>query len=188
MSLLKHIQPTLVSLTFFTLLFGGAYPLATLAITQTAFHNQAEGSLIRNGDTVIGSSLIGQNFTQPQYLWGRLSATAETPFNAGASSGSNYGANNPALIEAAKARLDALAVHGPVPVDLITASGSGLDPHISPAAADIQVPRIAQARGLSETMIRSAIEASTERPTFGLLGEARVNVLEVNLRLDGKLK
>ncbi|EGF90251.1 K+-transporting ATPase, C subunit [Asticcacaulis biprosthecium C19] len=188
MSLLKHIQPTLASLAFFTLLFGGAYPLATLAITQTAFHSQAEGSLIRNGNTVIGSSLIGQNFTQPQYLWGRLSATGPAPFNAGASSGSNYGVNNPALIEAATARREAMGVSGPVPVDLITASGSGLDPHISPAAADLQVPRIAQARGLSEAKVRSAIEASTEQPTLGLLGEPRVNVLQVNLRLDGKQK
>lgn len=188
MSLIKHIQPTVVSLGFFTLLFGGLYPLATTSIVQSAFAEEAQGSLIRNGDTVIGSRLIGQSFTQPQYLWGRLSATGPTPYNAGASSGSNLGVNNPALIEAAQARLDALGISGPVPVDLITASGSGLDPHISPAAAAVQAPRIAAARGVSEDKVRTAIRASTEGRTFGILGEPRVNVLEVNLRLDGKLK
>ncbi|WP_235075762.1 potassium-transporting ATPase subunit KdpC [Asticcacaulis sp. AC460] len=186
--MLKHIQPTLVSLAIFTVLFGGIYPLTTLAISQTAFPNQAQGSLIRDGNTIIGSKLIGQNFTQPQYLWGRLSATAEAPYNAGFSSGSNYGVNNPALLEAAHARLTALNTSTNVPVDLITASGSGLDPHISPAAAAIQVTRIAQTRGISESAVRLAIDSSTEHPTLGILGEARVNVLEVNLRLDGKLK
>lgn len=188
MSLIKHIQPAVVSLAFFSILFGGLYPLATTAIIQTTFPAKAQGSLIKNGHTVIGSRLIGQNFTQPQYLWGRLSATAEAPYNAGASSGSNLGANNPALIEAAAARRDALNVSGPVPVDLLTASGSGLDPHISPAAAAIQVPRIAAARNVPEKRVHDAIEASTQTPDFGVLGEARVNVLEVNLRLDGKLK
>lgn len=188
MSLIKQIQPTIVSLAVFTVLFGGLYPLVTTAIVRTAFADQAQGSLIKSGDTVIGSRLTGQNFTQPQYLWGRLSATAEAPYNAGASSGSNLGANNPALLDAAKARRDALNVPGPVPVDLLTASGSGLDPHISPAAAAIQAPRIAAARNVPEQRVRAAIDASTEAPDLGVLGEARVNVLEVNLRLDGKLK
>jgi K+-transporting ATPase ATPase C chain len=188
MSLIKHIQPTVVSLAVFTVLFGGLYPLATTAIVQTAFTEQAQGSVIRVDGAVVGSRLIGQNFSQPQYLWGRLSATAEAPYNAGASSGSNLGANNPALIEAVTTRRDALNVSGPVPVDLLTASGSGLDPHISPAGAAIQVPRIAAARNVPEQMVRDAIDASTKAPDFGVLGEARVNVLEVNLRLDGKLK
>jgi potassium-transporting ATPase KdpC subunit len=187
MSLIKHIQPTVVTLTVFTVLFGGLYPLATTAIVQTAFADQAQGSLIRSGGTVIGSRLIGQNFAENKYLWGRLSATAEAPYNAGASSGSNLGANNPALVEAARVRRHALALSGPVPVDLLTASGSGLDPHISPAAALVQAPRIAAARKVPEQRVRDAIGASTQEPDFGLLGEARVNVLEVNLRLDGKL-
>lgn len=188
MSLIRHIQPTVVSLAVFTVLFGGLYPLATTAIVHTAFRDKAQGSLIRDGQTVIGSRLIGQNFTQPQYLWGRLSATGPAPYNAAASSGSNYGVNNPALIEAAKARRDALNLTGPVPVDLITASGSGLDPHISPAAAAVQVPRIAAARNIPQQRVRDAIVAATQTPDFGVLGEARVNVLEVNLRLDGRLK
>lgn len=188
MYLIKHIRPTVVLLAVFTVLFGGLYPLVTTAIVQTAFTDQAKGSLIKDGSAVIGSRLIGQNFTQPQYLWGRLSATAEAPYNAGASSGSNLGVNNPALIEAVAARRDALNVAGPIPVDLLTASASGLDPHISPAAAFIQAPRIAAARSVPEQRVRDAIDASTEAPDFGILGEARVNVLEVNLRLDGKLK
>ncbi|MDC7684226.1 potassium-transporting ATPase subunit KdpC [Asticcacaulis sp. BYS171W] len=188
MSLDSQIRPAVISLGLFTLLLGGAYPLASTALVGALFPNQSAGSLIRHGDTVIGSRLIGQNFTQPQYLWGRLSATGPAPYNAGASSGSNLGVNNPALLDASKARLDALNVSGPVPVNLMTASGSGLDPHISPAAAAIQVPRIAAARNLPEDRIRAAIAASTEDRTFGILGEARVNVLEVNLRLDGKFK
>jgi potassium-transporting ATPase KdpC subunit len=185
MSIIQHIRPTVVTLGLFTLIFGGLYPLATTSIVQTAFPDQAQGSLIHQGNTVIGSRLIGQDFSEPQYLWGRLSATAETPFNAGASSGSNLGVNNPALLEAVKARKEALGVNR-VPVDIVTASASGLDPHISPAAAAIQVPRIAAARKISEARVNAAIASATEERTFGILGEPRVNVLEVNLRLDGK--
>ncbi|MFT3996074.1 MAG: potassium-transporting ATPase subunit KdpC [Asticcacaulis sp.] len=184
MSLVNQIRPTVVSLGVFTLLLGGFYPLATTGIVQAAFPHQAQGSLIREGQTVIGSDLIGQNFTEAKYLWGRLSATAQAPYNAGASSGSNYGANNPALTEAAAARRGELGLSAPVPVDLLTASGSGLDPHISPAAAAVQVPRIAAARALPEDRVRAAIKAATEARTFGILGEPRVNVLEVNLKLD----
>lgn len=185
----KQAQATIVSLLFFTLLLGGVYPLLTLAIAQTAFHAQAEGSLIHDGKgRVIGSRLIGQNFTEAKYLWGRLSATGSAPYNAGASSGSNLGVNNPALIEAVKGRIEALGRSGKVPVDLVTASASGLDPEISPAAAAYQTPRIAAARRISPSVVTAAIARSTRGRTFGILGEPRVNVLEVNLRLDGKLK
>ncbi|HTM83269.1 potassium-transporting ATPase subunit KdpC [Asticcacaulis sp.] len=185
----KQAQATIVSLLFFTFLLGGVYPLLTLAIAQTAFHAQAEGSLIHDDKgQVIGSRLIGQTFSQPQYLWGRLSATGPAPYNAGASSGSNLGVNNPALIDAVKGRIDALNGPKPVPVDLVTASASGLDPEISPAAAAYQVPRIAASRHISEAAVTETIARSTKDRTFGILGEPRVNVLEVNLRLDGKLK
>ena len=185
----KQAQATIVSLLFFTFLLGGVYPLLTLAIAQTAFHAQAEGSLIHDGKgEVIGSRLIGQNFTETKYLWGRLSATSPAPYNAGASSGSNLGVNNPALMDAVKGRIAALNSTKPVPVDLVTASASGLDPEISPAAAAYQVPRIAAARRISPSMVTAAIARSTTGRTFGILGEPRVNVLEVNLRLDGKLK
>ncbi len=142
---------------------------------------------------VIGSALIGQSFSQPQYLWGRLSATGPAPYNAGASSGSNLGVNNPALIDAAKGRIDALKATTPVPaqaipVDLVTASASGLDPDISPAAAAYQIPRIASARHVPEATVAAAVAKSTRGRTFGVLGEPRVNVLAVNLRLDGRLK
>ena len=188
-NLFKQAQATIVCLLFFTLLLGGVYPLLTTAIIQTAFHAQAEGSLIRNDEgQVIGSRLIGQAFSQPQYLWGRLSATGPTPYNAGASSGSNLGVNNPALMTAVKDRMAALKGAKPVPVDLVTASASGLDPEISPAAAAYQIPRIAASRRISESAVAQAITRSTKGRTFGILGEARVNVLEVNLRLDGRLK
>ncbi|MFT4074374.1 MAG: potassium-transporting ATPase subunit KdpC [Asticcacaulis sp.] len=188
-NLFKQAQATIVSLLFFTLLLGGLYPVLTLAIVQTAFHARAEGSLIHDTKgQVIGSRLIGQTFSQPQYLWGRLSATGPAPYNAGASSGSNLGVNNPALMDAVKGRIDALNSARPVPVDLVTASASGLDPEISPAAAAYQVPRIATARHVAEATVTEAIARSTKGRTFGILGEPRVNVLEVNLRLDGQLK
>ena len=184
----KQAQATIVSLLFFTFLLGGIYPLLTLAIAQTAFHAQAEGSLIHDGKgRVIGSRLIGQNFSEVKYLWGRLSATGPAPYNASASSGSNLGVNNPAM-DAVKSRIDALNSTKPVPVDLVTASGSGLDPEISPAAAAYQISRIAAARRIDTSVVTAAIASSTKGRTFGILGEPRVNVLEVNLRLDGKLK
>lgn len=193
-SIISTLRPALVSTLVLTVLLGGVYPALTTAILQLGFHSQAEGSLIHDaGGKVIGSSLIGQNFDQPQYLWGRLSATATAPYNAGASSGSNLGANNPALLDAVKGRADALMAadptnHAKIPVDLVTASGSGLDPEISPAAADYQVHRIAAARHVSETAVTAAITQSTRGRDLGILGEPRVNVLEVNLRLDGKMK
>jgi K+-transporting ATPase ATPase C chain len=190
---LSTFRPALVSMALLTVLLGGVYPAATTALLSFSFRDQAQGSLIRSSTgQVIGSKLIGQNFDQPRYLWGRLSATSPTPYNAGASSGSNFGANNPALLVAVKARIAALKAADPdnkalIPVDLVTASGSGLDPEISPAAADYQVGRIAKARAISPDAVRVAIAKSTKGRTFGILGEARVNVLEVNLRLDGLL-
>jgi K+-transporting ATPase ATPase C chain len=184
----RQVQATALTLLVFTILLGGLYPLVTTAIVQTAFSHQANGSLIRDHGQVIGSELIGQNFTKPGYLWGRLSATSPAPYNAGASSGSNLGVNNPALRVNVKGRIDALNGFGAVPVDLVTASGSGLDPEISPAAAEYQVARIAVARDMDPGDIRDAIHKSTRGRTFGVLGEPRVNVLEVNLRLDGMLK
>ncbi len=193
-SLLSTLRPAIGTTVLLTVLLGGVYPLVTTGILQLGFKAQAQGSLIKDADgKIIGSRLIGQNFDQPKYLWGRLSATGTAPYNAGASSGSNLGSNNPALLDAVKGRIDALQKVDPlnakpIPVDLVTASGSGLDPEISPAAAAYQVGRIAQARGIGEEAVKSAITRSTRGRDLGVLGEPRVNVLEVNLRLDGKLK
>ena len=193
-SLISTLRPALVSTLVLTVLLGGVYPALTTLILQAAFHDQAQGSLIRDaGGRVIGSSLIGQAFDQPQYLWGRLSATGTAPYNAGASSGSNLGANNPALLDAVKGRIAALKAADPanttaIPVDLVTASGSGLDPEISPAAAAWQAARIANARKIDLATVNAAIARSTHGRDLGILGEPRVNVLEVNLRLDGKMK
>lgn len=188
----SNLRPAVASMILLSLLLGGIYPALTTLVLKIGFPHQAEGSLIRDHGHVIGSTLIGQSFDQPEYLWGRLSATGTAPYNAGASSGSNLGVNNPALIDAVKGRIKALkdadpGNTAPIPVDLVTASGSGLDPEISPAAAEYQVHRIAAARHVSETVVRTAIASSTKARTLGVLGEARVNVLEVNLRLDGKL-
>lgn len=180
------IRPALVLLLLFTALTGGIYPAAITAISQLAFSEQANGSLLRKGDAVLGSALIGQPFDSPKYFFGRPSACA---FNAAASSGSNLGPSNPALVAAVSARMNALRALDPdnralVPVDLVTASGSGLDPHISPAAAEYQVPRVARARGVSDGVIRGLVVANTEGRTFGVLGEPRVNVLRLNLAID----
>ncbi|WP_443751249.1 potassium-transporting ATPase subunit KdpC [Asticcacaulis solisilvae] len=192
-TLVSSLRPAIVSTLLLTLLLGGVYPALTTLILKVGFPHQAEGSLIRDHGHVIGSTLIGQTFDKPEYLWGRLSATATAPYNAGASSGSNLGVNNPALIDAVKGRIKALKDADPsntaaIPVDLVTASGSGLDPEISPAAAAYQVHRIATARHVAEDVVRAAITRSTRGRDLGVLGEPRVNVLEVNLRLDGKLK
>ncbi len=192
-TLVSALRPSIVGMLLLTLLLGGVYPALTTLILKIGFPHQAEGSLIRDQGHVIGSTLIGQNFDKPEYLWGRLSATATAPYNAGASSGSNLGVNNPALLDAVKGRIKALkdadlANTAPIPVDLVTASGSGLDPEISPAAAEYQVHRIAIARHMAEDAVRTAIAKSTSQRDLGVLGEPRVNVLEVNLRLDGKLK
>lgn len=171
-----------------TVLTGGVYPLVVTALAQLAFPARSNGSLIREGNRVVGSELIGQQFTSAGYFWGRLSATGPLPYNAAASSGSNYGPLNSALKEAAEARLQALgagaAESSRVPVDLVTASGSGLDPHISPAAAEYQVPRIAASRKMSEDDVRALVRRCTQGRQLGLLGEARVNVLVLNLALD----
>jgi potassium-transporting ATPase KdpC subunit len=171
-----------------TLMTGGLYPLAVTVIAQVAFRQQANGSLVRSGNQFIGSELIGQSFTGPEYFWGRLSATGQMPCHAAASSGSNYGPMNPALKQAVEARIAALreagSQTGNIPVDLVTASGSGLDPHISPAAAEFQVPRVAQVRGLSEDRVRELVKQFTAGRQSGVLGEPGVHVLRLNLALN----
>ena len=186
-----ELRPALVMLILLTLLTGVAYPLLVTGIARLAFPSQAEGSLLHAGGHLVGSRLIGQAFDQPQYFWGRLSATGPVPYNAAASSGSNLGPLNPALFEAARERIAALrqadpTATGPVPVDLVTASGSGLDPHISPAAAEFQVARVAKARGLTSDQVRAIIRAHTDARTWGIVGEPVVNVLELNLDLDAR--
>jgi len=181
---------SLMTLLLFTLLTGLVYPLAVTGIAQLIFPYQANGSLMQRNGQGIGSRLIGQSFTDPQYFWGRPSATAPFPYNAAASSGSNLASTNPALEQAIQARIQALQSadpgnDAPIPVDLVTASASGLDPHISVAAALYQVPRVALKRGLSEAQVRLLVEQYTQAPQFGLLGEPRVNVLMLNLALDG---
>jgi K+-transporting ATPase ATPase C chain len=188
---MSELRPALVSFLLLTLITGVLYPLAVTGIGQALFADAANGSLIREDDKLIGSRLIGQPFSDPKYFFGRPSATAPLPYNGAASSGSNQGPTNPALVSAVTDRvatLRALDPHNkaPVPVDLVTASGSGLDPHISPAAAEYQVPRVARARNVPEAEVRALVEAATEGRTFGILGEPRVNVLLLNLALDGK--
>jgi K+-transporting ATPase ATPase C chain len=197
--MLSLLRPAIVALLLFTLLTGVVYPLLVTAIAQALFPAQANGSLITAADgSLIGSELIGQPFAGPHYFWGRPSATAPVPYNAAASSGSNLGPLNPALIGpqgSIAARIDALkaadaaaggANAAMIPVDLATASASGLDPHISPAAAYYQAPRIAAARGLPIAEVAALIERYTEGRTFGVLGEPRINVLLLNLALDGR--
>ena len=184
----RQLRTATLMLLTLTLLTGGVYPLVVTAIAQLMFPNQANGSLVLNKEQKIGSSLIGQSFTSPKYFWSRLSATSVTPYNAAASSGSNYGPMNPALTESVTARITALKSAGgltsAVPVDLVTSSASGLDPHISPAAAELQVERVANARQISVDDIRKLVAEHTEGRTFGVLGEPRVNVLLLNVSLD----
>ena len=184
-----HIRPALTMLLLLTVLTGLIYPLTVTGLAQVFFPDRANGSLIMSEDKVIGSKLIGQHFDKPEYFWSRPSATAPFPYNAAASAGSNLGPTNPALIEAVKARVAALRAADPgndlpIPVDLVTASGSGLDPHISPAAALYQVKRVARARSLDEIIVQTLIAEHTEERQFKLLGERRVNVLQLNLALD----
>jgi potassium-transporting ATPase KdpC subunit len=185
----QQLKPALIMLLFFTCLTGIAYPLFVTFGAQMLFPNQANGSLIMSEKQVIGSELIGQPFTQPDYFWGRPSVTSPNPYNAGASSGSNLGPSNPSLVEAVKTRIAALQANdpenkAPVPIDLVTASASGLDPHISPAAAAYQVSRIAKVRKIDPEKLRDLVKSHTERRQWGLLGESRVNVLRLNLALD----
>jgi len=184
------IRPALMTLLIFTLLTGVIYPLVVTGVAQLVFPHQANGSLITANGQTVGSDLIGQQFDDPRYFWGRLSATGPFPYNAAASSGSNLGPSNPALLDAVQARIADLKAADPtntqlIPVDLVTASGSGLDPNISIAAALYQIPRVARLRGLSETAVRALVDQFTQGRQFGFLGEPRVNVLKLNLALDG---
>jgi K+-transporting ATPase ATPase C chain len=183
------IRPTIVLFAAFTMLTGAAYPAIVTGIAQAVFPHQANGSVIERDGKPVGSALIGQQFDAPQYFWGRLSASAPNPYNASASSASNLGPTNPALIDELKGRIAALQQADPnntsaIPVDLVTSSGSGLDPEISPAAAYYQVNRVAKARGLSPDLVRAKIGHYTVGRQWGFLGEPRVNVLMLNLALD----
>ena len=185
------LRPLLVLFVLLSALTGLVYPLAVTGAAQAVFPAQAAGSLVARDGKTIGSSLIGQNFSDPRHFWGRPSATAPMAYNAGASSGSNQGPLNPALADAVKARIEALRAADPgntqpVPVDLVTASASGLDPHISPAAARYQAARVARARGLPPAQVESLLERHIEAPLWGILGEPRVNVLALNLALDAR--
>jgi K+-transporting ATPase ATPase C chain len=186
--MLRQLKTAFLMLIVLTVLTGIVYPLVITGISQVAFHEQANGSLIVEGGVVRGSHLIGQSFDDPKYFWGRPSATGPVPYDASASSGSNLGPINPALVQSYKDRVDKLRVGSsasdPIPVDLITSSGSGLDPHISPAGARFQIARVAAARKLDEERVRTLVEQHVEGRLFGFLGEARVNVLELNLALD----
>jgi K+-transporting ATPase ATPase C chain len=183
------IRPAVSVFAGLTLLTGLAYPLVVTGTAQLLFPEQANGSIVERDGKAIGSSLIGQNFSEPRHFWGRPSATSPTPYNGNASSGSNLGPLNPALVDAVKARVAALREAdpgnvAPVPVDLVTASASGLDPHISVAAADYQVTRVARVRGLAPDRVAALVGQHTEGRLLGLLGEPRVNVLALNLALD----
>jgi len=184
----SQIRIGLILFFLFTLLTGVVYPLAITLIAQGVFPHRANGSVIERQGHPIGSELIGQAFDDPRYFWGRPSATEKVPYNGASSSGSNLGPTNPDLLKAVKERIEALRqAHpdqsGPVPVDLVTTSASGLDPHISPAAAEYQIARVSRARGMSEDSVRQLVAFHTEGRTLGLLGEPRVNVLRLNRAL-----
>lgn len=189
MTVIRLIRQCVVLFLAMTVLTGILYPLAATGVAQVMFPGKANGSLVQKGGKTVGSSLIGQAFSEPKYFWGRPSATSPNPDNGASSSGSNQGPTNPALTEAARQRIDALKQADPsndaaVPVDLVTASGSGLDPEISPAAARYQLARVARARNLPVATVEGLVDAHTESRQFGVLGEPRVNVLELNLALD----
>ncbi len=188
-ALTRNLRPALSVFVLLTLVTGLAYPLLVTGIAQVLFPNAANGSIVTVDGKAVGSSLIGQSFTSPKYFWGRPSATAPMANNGLASGGSNLGANNPALLEAVKGRIDALKAADPgntlaVPVDLVTASGSGLDPEISLAAAHYQAARVARARALPVTQVQALIDANAMTPWLGIVGEPRVNVLALNLALN----
>jgi K+-transporting ATPase ATPase C chain len=185
----QMLRPLLVLFALLTVMTGIAYPLAVTLLGKAVFSKQVAGSLVMRDGKAVGSSLIGQSFQDPKYFWGRLSATAPMPNNAAASGGSNFGPTNPALLDAVRARIAALKSADPdnslpIPVDLVTASGSGLDPQVSPAAALYQVTRVARERHMDTGIVRQLVISAVEAPQWGILGEARVNVLMLNLALD----
>ena len=187
--MLKHIKPAFLLLLFMTVLIGVLYPLTVTGIAQLIFPKQANGSLLIENDKVQGSELIGQAFTKPEYFWSRPSATAPFPYNAKASNGSNVALMNPAFLDAIKSRMAVLNAadsknETAIPIDLLTASGSGLDPHISIAAANYQVQRVAKARHLKAETVQALVKQYTEYQTSSVLGSAGVNVLRLNLALD----
>lgn len=185
----SQLRPAVTLLLVLSVITGLIYPWVVTEVAQVVFPGPANGSLITQNGRIVGSVLIGQSFSDPQHFWGRLSATSPMAYNAANSSGSNLGPSNPALVDAVKARLKALqaadpAQQGAVPVDLVTASASGLDPHISRAAADYQIARVARLKGFPEKKVRALVNQFTESPWLGFLGESRVNVLRLNLALD----
>jgi K+-transporting ATPase ATPase C chain len=187
--LFKQLRAGLMVFLLLTVVTGILYPLLVTGMAQLVFPEKANGSLILRKGGYAGSELIGQPFDDPKYFWGRLSATPDFPYNSASSSGSNLGPSNPALAEAVRARVEALQKADPadqssIPIDLVTSSGSGLDPHISPAAARYQIPRVARARGLPEEQVRRLVHQFTEPRQLGFLGEPRVNVLKLNLALN----
>ena len=189
----KEFKAALLVFLALTVITGVVYPAVVTGAAQLLFERQANGSLIERNGRAVGSALLGQAFTAPEYFWSRPSATGPVPNNGAVSSGSNLGATNPNLEKSVRTRIDVLRAADaenkrPIPVDLVMASGSGLDPHISPAAAEFQVERVARARRLPPAQVRALVAAATQGRTFGLLGEPRVNVLELNLALDGKRK
>ena len=190
-TLASQLRPALSLFLVLTVVTGLAYPAAVTGLARALFPAQAAGSLIEHEGRVVGSTLVGQNFTDPGHFWGRPSATAPYPYNGAASGGANQGPLNPALLDAVKARIAALRAadpsnDAPFPVDLVTASGSGLDPHISPAAAEYQVERVARARRLDPGVVRELVARHRSEAQFGLFGDARVNVLTLNLALDAR--
>jgi len=183
------VRPALSLFIALSVLTGLIYPLLMTGIAQAVFPRQAGGSLVERDGRPVGSRLIGQNFSDPKYFWGRLSATSPMPNNGAGSGGSNLAATNPALVDQAKGRIDALRAADPawtaaIPADLATASGSGLDPDIRPASALMQAGRVARARGLDEARVRGLVASHTQGPLLGLIGQPRINVLELNLALD----
>ncbi len=182
--MMRELKPAFLMLLVLSVITGVLYPGIVTGIALIVFPMQANGSLIEREGKIVGSELIGQQVSDPKYFWGRQSATSPMPYNAGASSGANLAPTNPALIEAVQERIAALQGDANIPVDLVTRSGSGLDPHISPAAAFYQAPRVAKTRGLTEEQVKALISDAIEPRQFAVLGEPRLNVLKLNLALD----
>lgn len=188
--MLTYLRPAFVMTALATVMFGLAYPLAMTGLAQVLFPSAASGSLVKAGDKVVGSALIGQSFSSDRYFWSRPSAAGDNGYDASGSSGSNLGPTSKKLIDRVQAdiaKLRADGIQGPVPADAVTTSASGLDPHISPAFAALQVERVARARNVPAARVRAILDAATENRVLGLIGEPRVNVLELNLRLDADL-